>query len=172
MRARPVSAFSSITRNRSPLVVHRLAFRGHRATHLLVEFVLVGQAAQQAPALSGDSPRIERQPLLTRHPHRHPRTAIRDSIAAQHPSADPRPANDAGLVAHADLLQLDAQAYLVRQLPIRRRKSIRFSDVKYRISLPPPNTKCAATSFIARLNPSRRRRQDRSRSSANSRLRS
>ena len=74
---------------------------------LLVERVLVLQAAHQPAAGAGDLERVERQVLVLGHPDRDRLEVLEERGAAQVAAARPDAALDAGLVARADLAQLD-----------------------------------------------------------------
>src|SRR3984885_13370334 len=74
---------------------------------LLVERVLVLQAAHQPPARPGDAHRVHRQGLVFGHSDRARLEVLEERRAAQIAAARADPALQPGLVARADLLQLD-----------------------------------------------------------------
>src|SRR6202034_4036255 len=78
---------------------------------LLVERVLVLQAAHQPPARPGDAHRVHRQVLVLGHPDRDRLEVLEERRAAQVPPARADAALQPGLVARADLLQLDPGAH-------------------------------------------------------------
>src|ERR1700733_9739150 len=74
---------------------------------ILVERVLVLQAAHQPPARPGDAHRVHRQVLVLGHPDRDRLEVLEERRAAQIAAARADPALQPGLVARADLAQLD-----------------------------------------------------------------
>ena len=74
---------------------------------ILVERVLVLQAAHQPPARPGDAHRVHRQVLVLGHPDGDRLEVLEERRAAQVPAARADAALQPGLVARADLLQLD-----------------------------------------------------------------
>ena len=79
-------------------------------TEVLVERVLVLQAAHQAAARPGDAQRVDRQLLVLGHPHRDRLEVLQERGAAGVPAARADAALQPGLVARADLPQLDPAA--------------------------------------------------------------
>ena len=95
------------TRPRPPGVVTRLPTAGARRLELLVQRVLVLEAAHQPAAGPGDAQRVERQILVLGHPDGHRLEVGEEGGAAQVAPARADPALDPGRVAGGQLAQLD-----------------------------------------------------------------
>jgi hypothetical protein len=87
---------------------HRAADLGKPALQLEIRVVLVAQAALETPAHAGELRRVQREPLLLRHPDRHRLELPEPGRAAELAPARPDAAQHLRLVARADLLHLDA----------------------------------------------------------------
>ena len=130
---RPVSAERTTTVSDGHVVAHhgagavRPVDRGAEGRRLLVELlvqrVLVLQAAQQPPAGAGDLQRVDRQVLVLGHAHADRLEVLEERGAAQVAPARPDAALDAGLVARAELAELDAGAERRGRGPARGRGS-------------------------------------------------
>ena len=84
-----------------------LADRRGVLAEILVERVLVLQAAHQPPARPRDPHRVDRQVLVLGHPDRHRLEVLEEGGAAQVAAARADPALQPRLVPRADLPQLD-----------------------------------------------------------------
>ena len=98
------------------LGLHDLAHLGVELGGLAVKINLVRQAAHEAPAHAGDLTRREGQVLVLGHAQRHRRKALEPRRAAQPPPAHAHAVQALGLVADADLAQLDPGAELRGQV--------------------------------------------------------
>src|SRR3984885_6233843 len=87
---------------------------------LLVERVLVLQAAHQPPARPGDAHRVHRQVLVLGHPERDRLAGPEEGREAQVPAARADAALQPGLVPRADLLELDPGPHPGRQVADQR----------------------------------------------------
>ena len=96
--------------------LHCLAKLRRLLLELLVQRVLVLQAAHQPPARPGDPQRVDGQVLVLGHPDRHRLEVLEEGGAAQVTAARPDPALQPGLVPRADLPQLDPPAEAAGQV--------------------------------------------------------
>ena len=90
--------------------VERLADPGRVLAEVLVERVLVLQAAHQPTARARDPHRVDRKVLLLGHPNGHRLEVLQERGAAQIAAAGPDAALQPGLIPRADLAELTARA--------------------------------------------------------------
>src|SRR5262249_5668978 len=106
----------------------RLAQLRGLLVEVLIQRMLVLQAAHEPPAGSGDPQRVDGQVLVLGHPDGHRLEVLEEGGAAQVTAARPDPALQPGLVPRADLPQLDPAAEAAGQVadegaevdPVRR----------------------------------------------------
>jgi hypothetical protein len=96
------------------------ADRRRLLAELLVQRVLVLQAAHQPPACPGDAQRVHRQFLVLGHPDRHRLEVLEERRAAQVTAARPDPALQPCLVPGADLPQLNPRPQPAAQVTDQR----------------------------------------------------
>src|SRR5207249_1343349 len=99
---------------------NRAAFFWEPLAALHVELVLVPQAAHEPPARARDLRRIERQPLILGHAEIHRAQFRQPRRRTVLPAAAADAVEPLGLVALANLLQLDPRAEHRRQLTHER----------------------------------------------------
>ncbi len=93
-----------------------LADTGGVLAEVLIQRMLVLQAAHQPAAGAGDPHRVDRQVLFLGHPDGHRLEVLQERRAAQVPSAGADAALQPGLIARADLAQLDPGPQLAGQV--------------------------------------------------------
>ena len=96
--------------------VDGLADAGRVLTEVLVQGMLVLQAAHQPAAGAGDAHGVDRQVLLLGHPHRDRLEVLEECGAAQVAATRADAALEPGLIAGADLPQLDPGPELAGQV--------------------------------------------------------
>ena len=92
------------------------ALPGRDLLQLCIGFMFIFQATHQAAAYTRDLRRVERQVLILCHIDRNRVEILQIRAATQLAPAGAQPADHLGLVAHADLPQLDARAEHARQI--------------------------------------------------------
>jgi hypothetical protein len=100
--------------------VHRAAVLRRVLAELLIQRMLVLQAAHQPPACPGDPQRVDGQVLVLRHPDRHRLEVLQERGAAQVTAARPDAALKPRLVPRPDLAQLDARLQPAAQVAHQR----------------------------------------------------
>ena len=96
--------------------LHKGADAGHIPDQVFIGLFLIAQAAHQPAAAAGDLGGIEREILHLGHFGGDGRKLVQEGAAAVGAAADPDPAEHLGLVAHADLAQLDAVVKNAREI--------------------------------------------------------
>ena len=90
---------------------------GHPLGGVLIDILLIFQAAHQPPAGAGDLGGVQAEVLGLGHFDGHRQEAVQELGAAEGPAADAQAADHLGLVPHADLPQLDPGPEHAGQVP-------------------------------------------------------
>ncbi len=96
------------------------ALFGQVGEQVVVHIVFVLQTAHQASAGAADLFRVERQLLISGHPDRDGAKTLKPGRTARTAAAHPERTDDAGLVARADVVELESRARQGRQLVSER----------------------------------------------------